>query len=131
MFTRHATAVGAGLFIHATLTVEQPNPVVRVDIYIGLISPTGQFESFVGDPEAPTLAAGSAPMPLLTNVVPEQTQSFRVPRTFVPSEPQGWYVVYGLVVPTGAEPLIPNTWIDTSFFPLSVQPATGPVFGQP
>lgn len=45
-----------------------------------------------------------------------------MPLSFTPGDPQGWYVLYGVIVHTGTG-FDPGSWISTSFFPLLVHPA--------
>lgn len=47
-----------------------------VDWYVGLIAPDGRFLSFVGDPDAPTLAAGATPVPLATEITVQSARYF-------------------------------------------------------
>ena len=131
MRTFHVTPIGAEISMEATLSVkggiliEGPNcvvPVVHCDVYVGAIVPDGRFVSWVGDPQAPTLVTSAAPIPFLADVTAAETTSFRLNHSFTAVDPQGWYVLYGLVVAAGADPLDPHRWLDTSFFPLLVTP---------
>ena len=132
LFTFHATRIGSAFFWEATLSVndllvEGPNCVVNVggnfghcDVYVGASLPDGRFVSWVGDPQAPTLVTSAAPIPFLADVTAAKTTSFRLVHRF--TDPQGWYILYGLVVPAGADPLDPRRWTDTYFFPFLVGP---------
>ena len=133
LFTYHATRIGAAisweavLSVNADLLIEGPNCVVNgggnwghCDVYVGASLPDGRFVSWVGDPQAPTLVTSAAPIPFLADVTAAETTSFRLVHRF--TDPQGWYILYGLVVPAGADPLDPRRWADTYFFPFLVGP---------
>ena len=90
------------------------------DVYVGASLPDGRFLSWVGDPQAPTLVTSAAPIPFLADVTAAETTSFNLLHRFTAVDPQGWYILYGLVVAAGADPLDPRRWIDTYFFPLLV-----------
>jgi hypothetical protein len=123
MFTFHVTRIGFGQFMEALLSVEQVNALLPVDVYIGVILPDGRFVSWVGDSAMPTLVIRATPVAFLSNVVPRETTAFRVPYILGASDPLGWYMLYGLVVSTDADPVEPSNWIRSSFFPLLVRPA--------
>jgi hypothetical protein len=109
--------------MEASYSSAQPN--LHADVYVGAILPDGRFVSWVGNPQAPTptLVAGAAPVPFLSNVVlPAATTVFQRTHSFAAVEPQGWYWLYGLIVAPGADPLDPHHWLNTYFFPLLVTP---------
>ena len=129
----HVAVAGTWIITEAGLTVDgaayldrlagqKYTYAVPVDVYVGLIQPDGRFASWVGDPRAPSLLIGPAPVPLLAGVVPSDVSSSQRVHQFGASDARGWYVLYGLVVDAGADPLDPHRWITTSFFPLLVTP---------
>lgn len=121
----HATATGQAWFgMDAVLTLRDPEFNVRVDVYVGITPPTGESLSLVlgVDPRPSQLVASAAPRPLLVDVLPTQPASFRAFYGLTAVDPRGWYTLYGLVVPTGADPLDPHRWLSTSFFPVLVSP---------
>ena len=129
----HVAVVGTGIITEAGLTVDGAAYLDRlagqrytfalpVDVYVGLILPDGRFASWVGDPRSPSLSMGAAPVPLATGAFPSDVTTSQRIQQFGASDPQGWYVLYGLVVSAGKNPLDPHHWISTSFFPLLLAP---------
>jgi hypothetical protein len=97
-------------------------------VYVGILSPDGQSTSFLVDQApplfnvVPALVTGP-PAPLLANVVLDKDTGGRlVVPNFAAGGPQGWYVIYGLIVGTGRDPGDPKQWASSSFFPLLVTP---------
>jgi len=122
----HVTLIGIPLFEDVLLSVEQVNPLLPVDVYVGAILPDGRSVSWVGDPRTPILVMRTAPAAFLRNVVPTETTAYLLPHTFAATDQLGWYLLYGLVVSTGKDPLEPINWISASFSPLLVRPAPSP-----
>lgn len=122
----HDAPIGFEMFMDVLLSAEPGNPVVPVDVYVGAILPDERFVSWVGDPKTPELAVGALPVPLLTSVLPTATMALRVGHTFMPADPHGWYMLYGIIVRAGAGPFDPSRWVNASFFPLLVHPGTCP-----
>ena len=96
-----------------------------VDVYVGMILPDGRFMSWVGDPHGSTFVTGPAPAPLFAGVVPSvgTHHAYRYPTFGTP----GWWILYGLVVRAGANPLEPREWAGwnpAAFYPLLVVPVT-------
>ena len=121
-FRTYNIRIGGKIFMETTLSVTEFIPFLHVDVYVGAILPDGRFASWVGDPQAPTLVTGAAPVPLVANVVPAATTYyFRPAYTFTAADAQGWYWLYGIVTRAGTDPLLP-VWIDVSFWPFLVSP---------
>ena len=101
------------------------------DVYVGVLAPDGQAASLLGEPQtvgftptvAPVLLTGP-PVPLLRNVILASDTGGRFElANFAAGGPQGWYIVYAVIVATGQDPGNPRHWIASSFSPLLV---TGP-----
>jgi len=96
---------------------------VAVDVYVGMVLPDGRFVSWVGDPLGSSFVTGAAPAPLFAGVVPS-VGKYYAHRWLTLTTP-GWCVLYGLVVPAGANPLDPREWAGwnpAAFYPLLVVP---------
>jgi hypothetical protein len=128
----HAIRIGGFIFMEVSIQFENltffegPNPIPPFDIYVGAMLPDSRFISWVGQPLGSTFVTGPAPAPLATAVFPEVgTQHAYRWINFSTGSPPGWYVLYGLVVRAGANPLDPREWIGwraASFHPLLVTP---------
>ena len=118
----HTTPVGAGFRMDAILSLDYDDHPGPIDVYVGAILPDGRFASWVGDPREPSLRISAAPVPFLANLTPvDATYNLNV--RFSSTDPQGWYTLFGIIVPAGADPLDPDRWLSTSFYPLLVTPA--------
>jgi hypothetical protein len=130
----HVTAVGFGINIEVLIRFEnfafldaaRADSEFPVDIYVDAIRPDGRFTSWVGQPLGSTFVTGQAPVPLLTGVIPEvgSKNAYRW-INFSTGSPPGWYVLYGIVVRAGANPLDPREWAGwypAAFYPLLVTP---------
>ncbi len=115
--------VGERSYMEAILSVEaQPGPCpvcdfagrYPTDIYVGAIRPDGQFASWIGNPQAPTVVIGAVPVPLVVNVDLVETSQTATRLDFVAQEPVGLYVLYGIVTRTGSRPFDPAYWISTT-----------------
>ncbi len=130
----HAVPIGHILAMEAALSFDdrafldrsRALPIVRYDVYVGIMLPDGRFVSWTGDPHAATLVTGNTPVPLLANILPSSTpQFFQRYLSFTAADPLGWRVLYGVAVRAGANPLDPREWAGwnaTSFFPVLVLP---------
>jgi len=131
----HTIPIGGGVIMQVTLSFRDLGGLLDTqtadtprgaDLYVGAILPDGRFMSWVGDPQASTFVTGQSPVPLLAGFVPEVgEQYFSRQLSFRAGDPQGWYVLYGLVVRPGANPLDPREWggwNPTSFYPFLVTP---------
>jgi len=117
----HYAPAGSTITMDAVVEAEGAAPVAA-DVYVGILFPDGQSSSWVGTPQAPVLANGP-PVPFLRNVVLTGAASYRlVIPNFAAGKPQGWYVLYGLVVVAGSDPNDPKRWFSSSLFPLLVTP---------
>ena len=132
----HTVPIGYLLSMEALLSFEDivfydgasAVPVVRYDVYVGVMLPDGRFASWTGDPHAATLVTGAAPVPILAGILPTTAlQFFRRHHNFTAADPLGWHVLYGLAVRSGANPLDPREWAGSdaaSFFPVLILPPT-------
>lgn len=115
----HSTPAGVVITMDAVIEADGADPLAA-DVYVGILSPDGQPFSWTGAPQAPVLVKGPA-VPFLRNVVLTGAASYRlVIPNFAAGGPQGWYVLYGLVVGAGSDPGDPKHWSSSSFFPLLV-----------
>jgi hypothetical protein len=124
--TIHATPAGSPIVMEATLTIPG-NSTTRLDVYVGIVPPGGEPLSWVPSQlgyDWPTLALTAPPRPLIVNfAIFSGTRKllYRAPAADV----EGWHTLYGLIVPPGADPLDPQRWISSSFYPFLVT-APGP-----
>jgi hypothetical protein len=130
----HATPAGGFTFMEVQFVFESfgfldarnADSNAAVDVYVGAILPDGRFMSWVGDPLASTFVTGQAPVPLFAGVVPAVgTRNFQRSLSFTAGAAQGWYVLYGIVVRAGADPLEPREWggwNPAAFYPFLVTP---------
>jgi len=58
----HVTLIGIPLFEDVLLSVEQVNPLLPVDVYVGAILPDGRSVSGVGDPRTADRLGCPAPL---------------------------------------------------------------------
>ena len=122
--TIHATPAGSPIVMEATLTVPDTS-TLRLDVYVGIVPPGGEALSWVASKygfDWPTLTSSAAPVPLIVNFPiysGTRTLLYRAPA----ADAQGWHTLYGLLVPPGADPLDPQRWISSAFFPFLVTPA--------
>jgi hypothetical protein len=97
-----------------------------VDVYVGAILPDGRFTSWVGDPQGSTFVTGQTPVPLFAGIVPVVgTRNVYRQISFTGVAGPGWYVLYGIVVRAGANPLDAREWSGwnpAAFYPLLVTP---------
>jgi hypothetical protein len=121
------TTAGSVVAIDVMLLAQDATPF-RSDVYVGILSPDGQSTSLLVDQAppffnvVPALVTGP-PVPLLANVVLDKDTGGRlVIANFAAGGPQGWYVIYGLIVGAGRDPGDPKQWASSSFFPLLVTP---------
>jgi hypothetical protein len=134
----HVTPIGSFTIMEVSFTFESfgfldarnADSIAAVDVYVGAVLPDGRFMSWAGDPFASTFVTGQAPVPLFAAVVPAVgTQYFYRHLSFATGAAQGWYVLYGLVVRAGANPLDPREWggwNPAAFYPFLVIPLATP-----
>lgn len=120
----HATPIVAGFRMDAILSLDYDDAPGGIDVYVGAILPDGRFASWVGDPQKPSVSTGPAPVPFLVNFTPADA-TYNLNQQLSSTDPRGWYTLYGIIVSAGANPLDPNRWLSTSFYPLLV---TAPLF---
>ena len=131
----HTIPIGGGIIMEVDLSFQDLGGLLDTrmadsaggtDLYVGAILPDGRFMSWVGDPQASTFVTGPSPVPLLVGFIPKEgAQFFSRHLNFAVGDPQGWYVLYGLIVRAGANPLDPREWggwNPTSFYPFLVTP---------
>jgi len=117
----HTTPVSPGFRMDAIVSLDYEDSPSPVDLYVGAILPDGRFASWVGDPRTPSVSIGTTPVPFLVNHTPEDA-AYNLNQPLSLTDPTGWYTLYGIIVPAGADPLDPNRWVSTSFYPLLVTP---------
>ena len=117
---RHHATAGSWIFMDAVLSTQQDS-ATRSDVYVGVVTPDGRNASWVGDPQAPIFVVGP-PVPFLADVIltepPPLTPPYRM--LIHVTAPEGWYMLYGLVVGAGQDPGDPRNWRNASFFPLLI-----------
>jgi hypothetical protein len=122
--TVQTTPRGSPIVLEAKLTIPDPGSA-RLDVYLGVVPPGGELLSWVrGQFDFPRLTANAAPVPYLVNF-PVSSFTYRVLYRAPAADAEGWHTLYGLVVPPGADPLDPQRWISSSFYPFLVT-APGP-----
>ncbi|HMH50713.1 MAG TPA: hypothetical protein VK548_10800 [Candidatus Acidoferrum sp.] len=121
------TTAGSVLFLDVMVLAQDATPFSS-DVYVGILSPDGHSTSLLVDQAppffnvVPALVTGP-PVPLLANVVLDKDTGGRlVIPNFAAGGPQGWYVIYGLIVGAGRDPGDPKQWASSSFFPILVTP---------
>jgi len=117
----HTTSVNAGFRMDAIISLDYDDVPGSVDVYVGAILPDGRFVSWIGDPQKPSVSIGAAPVPFLVKFTAVDA-TFNLNQQPSADAPLGWYTLYGIIVPTGADPLDPARWLSTSFYPLRITP---------
>jgi hypothetical protein len=119
--TIHATPVASPIVIEATLAVPDA-AAVRLDVYVGVVPPGGESLSWVaGKFGWPSLTSSAEPLPYLVSF-PIYSGTHKLLYRAPAADARGWHTLYGLIVPPGADPLDPQRWISSSFFPFLVTP---------
>lgn len=118
----HTTPITAAFRMDAILSIDYDDIPRSVDVYVGAILPDGRFASWVGDPQKPSVSTGAKPVPFLVSLTPVDA-TYNLNEQLSSTDQRGWYTLYGIIVPAGADPLDPHRWLSTSFYPLLVTPA--------
>jgi hypothetical protein len=116
----HVAFTGSTILVEGQITTRFAFPDdFTMDVYAGIIRPNGTTVSLTGTVFAPTFTESAAPLPFLSGV-PEKPMTFGATYRLRPTDPPGWYVIYGLVARPRSDPRDPCGWWDTSSFPLLV-----------